>query len=157
GTVTPALPQTLSIIATVASPAAQTNTSTVSHADQFDPNTANNTASVTETPQQATSGDDVLVANSSGAQILDGLAGNDTLVGQGSGTYQLNGDDGNDSILATGSGAETLSGGNGNDTLQGLGAGTYQLDGGSGDNALYILNGVTDATLFGGAGSGNDT
>ena len=35
------------------SPAAQTNTATISHADQFDPNTANNTASATETPQQA--------------------------------------------------------------------------------------------------------
>ena len=35
------------------SPDAQTNTATISDADQFDPNTANNTASATETPQQA--------------------------------------------------------------------------------------------------------
>ena len=35
------------------SPAAQTNTGTISDADQFDPNAANNTASATETPQQA--------------------------------------------------------------------------------------------------------
>ena len=35
------------------SPAAQTNTATISDADQFDPNTGNNTASATETPQQA--------------------------------------------------------------------------------------------------------
>ena len=35
------------------SPAAATNTATITDADQFDPNTANNTASATETPQQA--------------------------------------------------------------------------------------------------------
>ena len=43
----------LTIGATVVSPAAQTNTGTISDADQFDPNAANNTASATETPQQA--------------------------------------------------------------------------------------------------------
>src|SRR5436190_1537872 len=47
------VPQTLSIIATVVNPLAQTNTGTITHADQFDPNTGNNTASATETPQQA--------------------------------------------------------------------------------------------------------
>ena len=40
-------------LATVVSPAAQTNTATISDADQFDPNTGNNGASATETPQQA--------------------------------------------------------------------------------------------------------
>ena len=35
------------------SPGAQTNTATISDADQFDPNTGNNSASATETPQQA--------------------------------------------------------------------------------------------------------
>ena len=53
GTVSSGVPQTLSITATVVSPAAQTNTGTISDADQFDPNAANNTASATETPQQA--------------------------------------------------------------------------------------------------------
>ena len=53
GTITVATPATLTIAATVASPAAQTNTATVSDADQFDSNTANNTASATVTPQQA--------------------------------------------------------------------------------------------------------
>ena len=53
GTVSPGVPQTLTITATVVSPAAQTNTATVTHSDQFDPKTANNTASATETPQQA--------------------------------------------------------------------------------------------------------
>jgi uncharacterized repeat protein (TIGR01451 family) len=53
GTVSPGGPQTLSITATVVSPVAQTNTGTISDADQFDPSTANNTASATETPQQA--------------------------------------------------------------------------------------------------------
>ena len=47
GTVSSGVPQTLSITATVVSPAAQTNTGTISDADQFDPNTANNTASAT--------------------------------------------------------------------------------------------------------------
>jgi uncharacterized repeat protein (TIGR01451 family) len=53
GTVTTAAPQTLRIQATVVSASAQTNMAAISHSDQFDPNTGNNTASVTATPQQA--------------------------------------------------------------------------------------------------------
>jgi uncharacterized repeat protein (TIGR01451 family) len=53
GTVTTTTPQTLQIRATVASATPQTNTATVSHSDQFDPNPGNNTASSTETPQRA--------------------------------------------------------------------------------------------------------
>jgi uncharacterized repeat protein (TIGR01451 family) len=53
GTVTTATPQTLLIQATVAAPTAQTNTARISHSDQFDPNTSNDTTSVTATPQQA--------------------------------------------------------------------------------------------------------
>ena len=53
GTVTTMAPQTLQIQASVTSPAAQTNTATISHADQFDPVTSNNSASVTETPQRS--------------------------------------------------------------------------------------------------------
>jgi uncharacterized repeat protein (TIGR01451 family) len=45
--------QTLSLTAQVVSLIAQTNTATISATDQFDPDTANNTASATETPQQA--------------------------------------------------------------------------------------------------------
>src|SRR5204863_152577 len=41
----------LTIVATVVSLVAQTNTGSISDVDQFDPNTANNTASATETPQ----------------------------------------------------------------------------------------------------------
>ena len=41
------------ILATVVSPSPQTNTATITDADQFDPVTANNTASVVETPQHA--------------------------------------------------------------------------------------------------------
>ena len=44
---------TLLLQATVVSPNPQTNTATISGADQFDPDLANNTASATETPQQA--------------------------------------------------------------------------------------------------------
>ena len=44
---------TLLIQARVVSPDPQTNTATISHADQFDPNPGNNTASTPETPQQA--------------------------------------------------------------------------------------------------------
>jgi uncharacterized repeat protein (TIGR01451 family) len=51
GTVTPAVAQTLLLQATVVSPSAQTNTASISHADQFDPSTTNNSASVSETPQ----------------------------------------------------------------------------------------------------------
>src|SRR5262249_19184244 len=53
GTVTTVTPQTLQIQARVVSPSAQTNIASVSHADQFDPDPADNSASVTETPQQA--------------------------------------------------------------------------------------------------------
>jgi uncharacterized repeat protein (TIGR01451 family) len=53
GTVTTASPQTLLILATVLSPSAQINTATITGADQFDPDTGNDTASTTLTPQQA--------------------------------------------------------------------------------------------------------
>ena len=53
GTVVAATPQTLVILAQVVSPNPLTNTATITNADQFDPVTANNTASVVETPQVA--------------------------------------------------------------------------------------------------------
>jgi uncharacterized repeat protein (TIGR01451 family) len=53
GTVAPGAPQTLTLTATVVGPSPQTNTVVVSHADQFDPDAGNNSASATETPQQA--------------------------------------------------------------------------------------------------------
>src|SRR5262249_8113663 len=52
GPVTPGTPQTLQLQADVVSPTAQTNTATVSAADQFDPVPTNNSASAIETPQQ---------------------------------------------------------------------------------------------------------
>ena len=59
GSVTSGSTQTLTIVATVTSPAVTTDTASVSHSDQYDANLVNNTASVTETPQQA----DLVVAN----------------------------------------------------------------------------------------------
>ena len=53
GTVNVGSPQTLVIQATIASASQSTNTATISHADQFDPITSNNTASAATTPQQA--------------------------------------------------------------------------------------------------------
>ena len=53
GTVSSGDSPTLSVIAMVVSAAAQTNTATISAADQFDPDMANNTGSATETPQRA--------------------------------------------------------------------------------------------------------
>jgi uncharacterized repeat protein (TIGR01451 family) len=53
GTVNPGTPATLAIQATVTAATTQTNTATISHSDQFDPNAANNSASVTETPKVA--------------------------------------------------------------------------------------------------------
>ena len=53
GTVTTATPQTLQLLATVASPTQKTNTATISHSDQFDPNTGNNSANATITPALA--------------------------------------------------------------------------------------------------------
>ncbi len=48
GTVVVGSPQTLMIVATVTSANPQTNTATITHADQFDPNTGNNTATASE-------------------------------------------------------------------------------------------------------------
>src|SRR5262249_8769001 len=45
--------QTLLIHATVVSPNSQTNTASITHSDQFDPDPGNNSASATATPQQA--------------------------------------------------------------------------------------------------------
>ncbi len=53
GTVSLSTAQTLAIQAIVASPTPSSNSATISHSDQFDPNTANNSASVAVTPQQA--------------------------------------------------------------------------------------------------------
>lgn len=53
GTVAVSTPQTLIIAALVVSATARTNTATISNLDQSDPNAANDTANVTETPQQA--------------------------------------------------------------------------------------------------------
>jgi uncharacterized repeat protein (TIGR01451 family) len=53
GTITPSAAQTLTLTARVTGAAAATNTATVSHSDQFDPNGGNNTGSATATPQQA--------------------------------------------------------------------------------------------------------
>src|SRR5581483_5498904 len=53
GTVTPGAPATLTLSAVVAAPGTLTNTATISAADQFDPSTANNSASASETAQQA--------------------------------------------------------------------------------------------------------
>src|SRR5262249_35685496 len=53
GTVTTTTPQTLLIQAKVTSASAQTNTAAISRSDQFDPAAGNNSASATETPQQA--------------------------------------------------------------------------------------------------------
>ena len=53
GTVSTTVSQTLLIRALVLGPGALTNTAMVTHSDQFDPNTGNNTATATETPQQA--------------------------------------------------------------------------------------------------------
>jgi uncharacterized repeat protein (TIGR01451 family) len=53
GTVAPSNAVKLTIMARVISPEPQTNTAIIGHADQSDPNPANNTTSVTETPQRA--------------------------------------------------------------------------------------------------------
>src|SRR5206468_4081072 len=53
GTVTTTAPQSLTIQARVLSPGPKTNTAGISQTDQFDLNTANNTASISVNPQQA--------------------------------------------------------------------------------------------------------
>jgi uncharacterized repeat protein (TIGR01451 family) len=53
GTVTTTAAPTLTLTALVVSPNAETNTAAISHSDQLDTDTANNSASATVTPQQA--------------------------------------------------------------------------------------------------------
>ena len=53
GAVTAGASQTLLVGATVVSPKRQKNKAKISHADQVDPHKSNNSASATETPQQA--------------------------------------------------------------------------------------------------------
>ena len=53
GTLADGATATLTITALVVSPGPQTNTATIGHSDQFDPATGNDSASATETPQQA--------------------------------------------------------------------------------------------------------
>src|SRR5262249_22066326 len=53
GTVAAGTTATLTITAQVTSPNPVANTASISHADQFDPDTGNNTAFATVTPQQA--------------------------------------------------------------------------------------------------------
>src|SRR5262249_29390146 len=53
GAITTTTPQTLQIQARELSPIARINTASISHSDQFDPNTGNNSASATETPQRS--------------------------------------------------------------------------------------------------------
>ena len=62
GTVAPEAPQTLRIQARVAGTGPQTNTATVRHSDQFDPDPTNNGSSATATPQWA----DLAVAKTAG-------------------------------------------------------------------------------------------
>ena len=46
-------PRTLVLVATVVSPVEQTNRASISHADQFDPDTTHNSDAAIEEPQQA--------------------------------------------------------------------------------------------------------
>src|SRR5262249_20609303 len=53
GMVVPGAPQTLQLQAAVVSPNARTNTATISHNGQFDPDATNNQASASASPQRA--------------------------------------------------------------------------------------------------------
>jgi uncharacterized repeat protein (TIGR01451 family) len=53
GTVTTSVAPTLTLVAQVVSPKPQTNTATITHSDQFDPDAGNDSASATVTPPQA--------------------------------------------------------------------------------------------------------
>src|SRR5262249_41145350 len=53
GSVDISSPAALRILARVVSPQQQTNTATIGHSDQFDPDSANNQSKATVTPQQA--------------------------------------------------------------------------------------------------------
>jgi len=85
GSVTMAAAQTLQVLATVVSPNAQTNTATISHADQFDPNSGNNSASATETPQQADLALTKIVSNAT-PNVGDTITFTVTLTDQGPNT-----------------------------------------------------------------------
>lgn len=103
-----------------------------------------------------TSGPNLTLTGTTGADTLSGGPGNDSLSGgagndvldSGAGNDVLDGGDGND-IVRGGDGNDALSGGAGNDFLQG-GAGADTLQGGDGDDTL--AGGAGADVLWGGSG-----
>lgn len=142
------------------------NTASVSSMVTADPNTANNSSTVTTTVGLAadacsavgaivgtngpdtltgTTGDDV-ICGGNGKDTIDGLGGNDVIVG-GNGKDVVVGGDGNDTLfgrngkddLTGGLGLDVLVGGNGKDHLDGQdGAGGDSLDGGRGRDECLV-------------------
>lgn len=92
-------------------------------------------------------GNDLLFGNGGNDDPFNGLGGDDLLVG-GVDDDNMNGHMGNDVLLGEG-GNDTLVGGEGNDILIG-GAGNDTLNGGSGDD-IFDFNAISDS----GVGPGN--
>lgn len=151
GTLAPGAQATVTVVAEPRATGTLTQRATVT-ATQPDPATANNTATVTTTVNNArgctrigTSGNDT-ITGTSGADVICALSGDDT-VNSGSGNDTVHGGHGNDRIDG-GVGNDSLNGGPGNDTLLGN----------SGADGLNTVDGVNgNDTANGGANSDSCT
>ena len=135
---------TVTVVARATTAAAVTTTASVS-ASEYDPNTADNSATATTAIAPGNlgtcNGKPVTLKGNSGNNNLTGTAGNDVISGLG-GADTINSLEGDDTICG-GNGADKLYGGSGNDTLLG-GGGNDTLDGGDGTDTCNGENGLLD-------------
>lgn len=118
-----------------------------------DPNTANNAATVSFTPQigrctsvlPGTRGSDKL-SGTVGGEVIDALGGDD-FIRAGAGDDCVNGRAGNDTILG-GDGSDLLKGGSGNDVISG-GSGQDTISGGAGKDRINAADGERDVVNCG--------
>jgi Ca2+-binding RTX toxin-like protein len=123
-----------------------------------DPNPANDTATVTFTPQigrctsplAGTRGDDKLTGTV-GGEVINALGGDD-FIRAGAGDDCVNGGAGSDTILG-GDGADLLKGGPGDDVISG-GPGQDRITGGPGKDRINAADGARDVVN---CGPGNDS
>jgi large repetitive protein len=148
GTVSPGSTETLTIIADVISPAAQTNTATASQSGASDPDTSNDSASVTETPPLA---DLAVTVTDNVTSVIPGTSDTYTI------TVFNNGPDTVSSINLT----DTLPVGLLNATFNSFGLGSYDpvsglwsgLNLASGQSVSMTLRGMVDPNAPAGTGT----
>ncbi|HEY1594001.1 MAG TPA: hypothetical protein VGF74_01295 [Thermoleophilaceae bacterium] len=141
-----------------ASPVTLTATIGLSPQRPSDPNSANDSATVTFTPQigrctsplAGTRGDDKLTGTV-GGEVINALGGDD-FIRAGAGDDCVNGGAGSDTMLG-GDGADLLKGGPGDDVISG-GPGQDRISGGAGKDHINAADGARDVVN---CGPGNDS